>query len=88
MTLDKECMSAYGATELKSILDTRINKPSMLQGTINSHEACMFYIRLLFLGERQGVAGAGLVLKEQELFYVVNLPGSALIPCGRIVFKN
>ena len=87
MTLDKETLYSYG-TGLKSFLDNGINKPTMLQRTINPKEACLFYIGVLFLGERQGVARAELVLKEQDLFYRINLLGSALIPCGQIVFKK
>jgi len=88
MTLDKEKLNVYDETGLKSFLDTAINKPTMLQRTINPKEACLFYIAVLFLGKREGVARAGLVLKERELFYRINLLGSALIPCGQIVFKN
>jgi hypothetical protein len=73
---------------LKSFLDTGINKPTMLQRTINPKEACLFYIGVLFLGQREGVTRAGLVLKERDLFYRINLLDPALIPCGRIVFKN
>jgi hypothetical protein len=87
MTLDKETLYSYGATGLESFLDTGLNKPTMLQRTINPKGACLFYIGVLFLGS-DGVARAGLVLKEQDLFYKINLLGSALIPCGQIVFKN
>ena len=73
---------------LKSFLDTGINQPTMLQRTINPKEACLFYIGVLFQGSKEGVARAGLVLKEQDLFYRINLLGSALIPCGQIVFKK
>ncbi len=88
MTLDKETLYAYGVTGLKSFLDTGINKLTMLQRTINPREACLFYIGVLFQGSKEGVARAGLVLKEQDLFYRINLLGSALIPCGQIVFKK
>jgi len=76
---------------LKSFLDTGINKPTMLQRTINPKEACLFYIGALFY-QGEGVARAGLVLKEQDLFYSIRgiAPqlDSALIPCGQIVFKD
>jgi hypothetical protein len=88
MTLEKETLYAYGATGLKSFLDTGMNKPTMFQRTINPKEACLFYIGVIFPGKREGVARAGLVLKEQDFFYRINLLDPALIPCGKIVFKN
>ena len=88
MTVDKEWMNAYGTTGIKSFLDTDINKATSLQRTINPQEACLFYTGVVFLGDRQGVARAGLVLKDRELFYRMNLLGSALIPCGSIAFKK
>ena len=88
MTLDKEKLNVYDETELKSFLDTGIKKTTMLERTINPKEACLFYIAVLFLGKREGVTRAELVLKERELFYRINLLGSVLIPCGQIVFKN
>jgi hypothetical protein len=91
MTLDKETLYSYGATGLISFLDTGLTKPTMLQRTINPKEACLFYIGALFT-QGYGAARAGLVLKEQDLFYRIRgiAPDldSALIPCGQIVFKN
>ena len=92
MTLDKESLSDYGVTGLKSFLDTAFNKPTMLQRTINPKEECLFYIALVF--HRcliDGAVRAGLVLKGQDLFYRISIVpqiDSALIPCGQIVFKN
>ena len=84
MTPDKESLYDFGATGLKSFLDTGLNKPTMLQRTINPKEECLFYIG--------AVPGAGcraaLVLKEQGLFYRINLIPDLLIPCGQIVFKK
>jgi len=92
MTLDKETLYDYGATGLKSFLDTGINKPTMLLRTINPKEACLFYIGALFYQGGYGGARAGLVLKEQDFFYSIRGMSpqldSALIPCGRIVLKN
>ena len=68
MTIDKETLYSYGVTGLESLLDTCFNKPTMLQRTINPKEECLFYIGVLFLGESQGAARAGLVLKDQKLF--------------------
>jgi hypothetical protein len=86
MTLEKETL--YGYSAIKSFLDTGMNKPTMFQRIINPKEACLFYIGVIFLGKREGVARAGLVLKEQDFFYRINLLDPALIPCGKIVFKN
>lgn len=87
MTLDKVPLYDYGLTGLISFLDTDFNKPTMLQRTINPNEECLFYIGML-LYQASGTVRTGLVLKEQSLFYRINLLDSALIPCGQIVFKN
>jgi hypothetical protein len=84
MTLDKESSYNFGVTDLKSFLDTGLNKPTMLQRTINPKEECIFYI-----GALPGAGcRAGLVLKEQGLFYRINIIPDLLIPCGQIVFKK
>lgn len=84
MTMGKEGLYAYGATGLKSFLDTGLNKPTLLQRTINPKEACLFYIGLL---DYQGfnIARAELVLKGRDVFYNV---GGIEIPCGQIAFKK
>lgn len=84
MTLGKETLYAYGATGLKSFLDTGLNKPTMLQRIINPKEACLFYIGALYY-QASAPARAELVLKEQDLFYRI---GGIEIPCGQIVFKK
>ena len=84
MTLDKESLYNFGATGLKSFLDTGLNKPTMLQRVINPKEECLFYIGALpGAGSR-----AALVLKAQGLFYRINIIPDLLIPCGQIVFKR
>jgi hypothetical protein len=92
MTLDKEGLYDYGVTGLKSFLDTALNKPTTLQRTINPKEACVFYIGMLSYQPGNGTPRAGLVLKEQELFYRISgydaQLDSASIPCGHIVFKK
>lgn len=90
MTLAKEVMYNYGAAGLKSFLDTSFNKPSTMERTINPKEACLFYI-LLVSFQTGGIDRTELVLKEQELFYKINMARQldpALIPCGQIVLKN
>jgi len=78
-----------GVTALKSFF-SGFNKPTtILQRTINPNEECLFYIGALFY-KADGIARAGLVLKERDLFYRISIApqlDSALIPCGHIVFK-
>jgi hypothetical protein len=90
MTLAKQWDIDYGATGLKSFLDTGFNKPTMLQRTINPKGEHLFYIVALFY-PRGGFVRAGLVLKKQDLLYRISMVpelDSALIPCGQILFKN
>jgi len=90
MTLDKVWLYNYGVTGLRSFLDTGLNKPTMLQRTINPKEECLFYIGVLRYqvpnqapGTRRaglhqasgGVIRTGLVLKEQDLFYRISITG-------------
>jgi hypothetical protein len=90
MALEKETLYNYGATGLKSFLDTGLNKPTRLQRIINPKEACVFYIGVLFT-QSYGAARAELILKEQELFYrirgIARQFDTELIPCGQIVLK-
>jgi hypothetical protein len=89
MTLDKETLYDYGATGLYSFLDTGINKPTMLQRTVNAKEEYLFYIGALFFCPVYGTPRAELVLKEQNLFYRISGIAPQLeIPCGHIVLKN
>jgi hypothetical protein len=85
MTLGKETLYSYGVTGLKAFLDAGLNKPTMLQRTINPNEATLFYISVLYHYQATPSAHAELVLKEQELFYQ---NGGIEIPCGKIVFKD
>jgi hypothetical protein len=88
MTLDKVLLYDYGATGLKSFMDTSLHTPTMLQRTISPNEDFVFYIGTLF-GQEYGPVRAGLVLKDQELFYkligIAPELDDALIPCGQIV---
>lgn len=84
MTLNKESSYNYGVADLKSFLDTGLNKPTMLHRIINPKEQCIFYI-----GALPGAGcRAGFVLKGQDVFYRINLIPDILIPCGQIVFKQ
>jgi hypothetical protein len=88
MTLDKVSLYGYGITDLKSILDTGLNRPTMLERTINPQEECLFYVGVHFLNG-DGVTRTGLVLKEQSLFYRISInDGSTLIPCGHIILNK
>ena len=90
MTLEKETLHSYGATGIKSFLDTAFNKPTKLRRTINPKGECLFYIGALVY-QAAGTTRAGLVLNEQNLFYRISIAGkldSTLIPCGQIVLKK
>ncbi len=84
MTLGKEGLHAYGATGLKSFLDTGLTKPTTLQRTIHPKDACLFYIGVLFY-QAYAPARAELVIKGKDVFYKI---GGIEIPCGQIAFKN
>jgi hypothetical protein len=91
MTIDKELEYGYGATGLKSFMDTGLNKPTTLQRTIHPKKEYLFYVGMLMKMPDNGPVRTGLVLKEDGLFYRVSIAGqldSALIPCGQIVFKK
>jgi len=90
MTLDKESLYDYGAKGLKSFLDTGLNKPTTLQRTINPKEEYLFYIGAISY-QSGGMVRAGLVLKDQDLFYRISIIphfDSALFSCGHIIFKK
>jgi hypothetical protein len=88
MKLDKVSLYGYGITDLKSFLDTGLNKPTMLERTINPQEECLFYVGVHYLNG-DDVTRTGLVLKEQSLFYRISInPGSTLIPCGHIILNK
>ena len=85
MTIDKEPLFDYGITDLKSFLDTSLNKPTMLQKSINPKEAFLFYVATLFSHGVDAVVRAALVLREQDLFYKIT---GKEIPSGQIVLKK
>ncbi len=87
MTASKVFLYDYGITGLNSFLDASFGCPTRLQRTINSKEDCYFYIGAL-LYQARGPVRAELVSKEGELFYRINLLGSSLISCGRIVSEK
>jgi hypothetical protein len=72
-------------TSLKSLCHI----PTKLQKTINPKGALLFYTVVLRHHQR-GINSprAGFVLKKRGLFYKITEFGSALIPCGQIVFKK
>jgi hypothetical protein len=87
MTLDKVFLYDYGATGLRSFLETGSNTPTMLRKTIEPKGEHVFYMGAL-VHQIDGVLRAGLVVKEQTLYYRINLLDPALIPCGKIVVKK
>ncbi|HBK88570.1 MAG: hypothetical protein U0289_06615 [Cyclobacteriaceae bacterium] len=92
MTIEKEGLYDYGATDLKSFLATGLSKPTTLLRIINPGESCMFYVGTLTYQPGNGVPRTGLVLQDQTLFYRISgydtQRDPELIPCGRIIFKK
>jgi hypothetical protein len=75
----------WDTTSLKSLCHI----PTKLQKTIKPKEAILFYTVVLRHHQKSiNSPRAGFVLKQQGLFYKITEFGSALIPCGNIVFKN
>jgi hypothetical protein len=100
MTLDKVSLYNYGVTSVRPILDTGLNKPTTLRRIIHPKEECIFYVAAVRYqvppqasGTRRagthqggGVLRTGLVLKEQDLFYRINVDrDSVVIPCGQLL---
>jgi hypothetical protein len=96
MTLGKEGAYSYGLTSLESLFDPGFKNYSIVQRTINPKQASLFYVVVIFyqprISQGRGFYETGtrarFVLEEQNLFYKINQLDFALIPCGRIVFKN
>lgn len=87
MTPEKESVFDYGLTTLKSFLDANFYKPTQLKRIIKPKEEYRFYIAAVSDLGYGGAVRAELVLKEQNLFYKINMLDS-LLPCGSIVFKE
>ncbi len=91
MSIAKEILYSYGATGLKSFLDTHFYKPGLLQRTIKFKEDCLFYIAVIDQHPGEGVDRVELVLQGQSLFYSVSIvgqPDRVLVPCGQIALKK
>ncbi len=79
----------YGLTEIKSYLDANFDNASILQKTINPNEEYIFYVITLTY-EAAGTPRAGLILKEQDLYYKMSIAphGSGIVPFGTITLKK
>lgn len=79
----------YGLTEIKSFVDENFNNASILQKTINPNEEHIFYVITLSY-EAGGTPRAGLILKEQDLYYKMSITpyGSGIVPFGTIALKK
>lgn len=97
MTVNKLSSYNYGITGLRSFFDSNFNKPTGLKTKINPNEEYFFYVTMLMQMPNQrdsqrweGPTRAGIVLKEQNLFYKVSVGslGTKLIPIGQFVLKN
>lgn len=93
MTLEKEVAYSYGLTSLASLFDRGAGKPTILHKTIDPRQDYLFYVVLFFYQPKtqqhhETGTRAGFELDAQSLFYKVNQPGFASIPCGKIVLKK
>lgn len=88
-TVDKLSKFNYGLTEIKPYLDVNFDNASILQKTINPNEEHIFYVMTLSY-EAAGTPRAGLILKEQELYYKMSVAphGSGIVPLGTITLKK
>lgn len=85
MTQDKEQQFNYGLSDIETLLDKNLHKPSSLQKEIAPNDAHTFYVAVLYNRRIEGVIRSGLTLKEQELFYSVN---KKEFSCGKLFFKE
>ncbi len=94
MTVGNESLNDYGATGLRSFFFSGVHKPTSLKQTIKPQEEYLFYVGALSGGpsnQSGGTVRAGLVLKEQDLYYRISIMpnfDSLLFPCGHIVLKK
>ncbi|HWJ30229.1 MAG TPA: hypothetical protein VNS32_27080, partial [Flavisolibacter sp.] len=100
MTVDKEPLYDYGMTDLKSFLDSSINKPSSIKRTISPKDSIGFYVVLLSVTTEitpGSTMRTGLGIKGQNLVYKISryaskqghpLLSEKEINCGSINFKN
>jgi len=88
MTHDKDASPDYDA-KIKAAYDAVVNTLPKLQRTINPKEAYLFQIVVLRHYKGSVTPRGGFALKGQNLFYRIGPEfDSALIPCGKVVFKN
>ena len=100
MTIDKEPLSNYGFTDLKSFLDNNMDKPTSLERTINPKASSGFYVTILSHSTNITSSGAlrtGFNLKGQDIIYKISryagkpelsLISEKEINCGSINLKN
>ena len=88
-SFDKLPKFNYGLTEINSYLDANFDNASMLQKTISPNEEHIFYLIALSY-QASGTPRAGLILKEQDLYYKVSVAphGSGIVPVGKITLKK
>ncbi|MFS4418745.1 hypothetical protein [Maribacter sp. 2307ULW6-5] len=89
VTLDKLSTFNYGLTDLQAYLDANLGKTSLLRTTIEPNQEHLFHMAALTY-KVGGTVRAGLVLKEQDLYYKLGVVpyGSGTIPIGKIDFKT
>lgn len=80
----------YGISGIESFLDTGLNKPTSMKIVIQPKQDYILYIGALLYPEFQR-AHSKMLIERQNLVYRILLDpplDSALIPCGRVVFKK
>ena len=90
MTVERESMYNYGAEGLRAFLDSNLYKSTKLDTLLNPGDEHLFYISMVAQNS-SGVLRNGLVLKEEGLFYNINIIPhyeDVYIPCGNIEIKN
>lgn len=96
LILDQVDLNNYGQTNLKSFLDSSIDKPSSLKRTINPKESSGFYVVILFDTGIGGPFRTELSIKGQNLFYRISkykttaahLVDEKKINCGSINLRD
>jgi hypothetical protein len=69
---EKDPIYNYGLTNLESVLDQRLHKPSSFHRITQPKDTVSFYVISLFNKGVKGRVRTGLSLEEQELIYTVN----------------
>ena len=88
MQAEKASLYNYGIRGLESFLEKAFDRPASLKRILKPEEEIYFYVVMLS-SNPGGAIRAGLVLKDQALFYKFSIgDNTGMIPCGEIVFRD